>query len=289
MRSQTLVSTEELATHLDDPHWVVLDCRFDLADPAAGQRSYEAGHVPGAHFADLDQDLARRPGPGEGRHPLPDAHAFRHRVAQWGVGPDSQVVVYDDSGGGFAARAWWMLRWIGHSNVALLDGGFGAWLASNGAMSTDTPDLALGEPGAEPRAGDDWVTPTVQVDAALAAGARLIDARAPERFHGHSEPIDPVAGHIPGALNYPFTDSLGPDGLFRSAEEITARLEQVLGPRSGTPVIAMCGSGVTACHLLLSMEIAGLEGARLYAGSWSEWITDPARPVATGPAKTADA
>jgi thiosulfate/3-mercaptopyruvate sulfurtransferase len=286
MASHTLVTCEQLGAHLDDPLWVTLDCRFDLAEPAAGRARYQLGHVPGAHYADLDRDLARPPGPGEGRHPLPDPQVFMARVAEWGITPESQVVIYDDSGGGFAARAWWMLRWIGHDRAALLDGGYPAWIGAGGTVSQE-PLLLKSEGEADGvTAGSvrhHWVTDSTQVANALGEGTTLLDARAAERFEGRVEPIDPVAGHVPGALNYAFTDSLAEDGRFRSPTEIRQRLQAVIGAAEGEDVIAMCGSGVTACHLLLAMEIAGLPGGRLYAGSWSEWVTDHTRPVATGP------
>ncbi len=284
MPFQTLVTSEALAAHLGDPGWVVLDCRFDLADPDMGRALYMAGHIPGAHYAHLDRDLARKPAGGEGRHPLPSAAAFAERVAQWGVTPDSQVVVYDDSGGGFASRAWWMVRWIGHPNVALLDGGYALWLAQGRDVSTVVPPTVNDGVAPGAAAGRDWVTTTATLLEGLAPGEQLLDARAAERFAGEVEPIDPVAGHVPGAVNYPFTDSLAADGRFKSPAAIRAQLERVLDGAKGHQVIAMCGSGVTACHLLLSMEIAGLTGGRLYAGSWSEWVADESRPVAIGPA-----
>jgi thiosulfate/3-mercaptopyruvate sulfurtransferase len=287
MRSPTLVSSAELEQHRCDPLWVILDCRFDLANPGAGRAAYDAGHVPGAFFADLDKDLARPPAAGDGRHPLPNADHFRQRVAQWGITPDTQVVVYDGAAGGFAARAWWMLRWIGHDHVALLNGGLAAWQASGGALSAEEPPSRQGvAPFSADLERSAWVVDVAQIDGALSAGVALLDARGAERFEGHVEPIDPVAGHIPGAVNYPFSISIGPDGLFRSPDVIRQQLQERLSHHdSQQPPIAMCGSGVTACHLLLSMEIAGLASGRLYAGSWSEWVADPARPVATGPAQ----
>ena len=270
-----------------DANLVLLDCRFDLANPQAGRLAYLNGHIPGAQFADLNQDLSSPIGPKTGRHPLPEARAFAARAKAWGIHRDSQVAVYDELNGSFAARAWWLLRWIGHPTVAVLDGGFKAWLAAGGPVVS-------GEPTAPPLAGATSMPADIQVDAdavvdadQVAAGLRdprrlLVDARAAERFAGSVEPIDSVAGHIAGAVNRPFSHNLGSDGHFLPAQQLRQQWQSQLGARSPSDVIAMCGSGVTACHNLLSLEIAGLRGAKLYAGSWSEWIRNPTRPIARG-------
>lgn len=264
---------------------VLLDASFDLADPGAGERSYRAGHLPGAHYLHLDHDLADHAPPADGRfrgrHPLPTRAAFARTVAQRGIGPDTPVVVLDRQGGMFAARVWWMLRWLGHDAVAVLDGGVAAWQAAGGALETAVPPLAEGGPdypAAAPR--------VTTVDAGtLQAGlgrVRLIDARAAERFRGDIEPLDPVAGHIPGALNRPFKDNLDAQGRFLPPDALRQAFAPLLAGRPATEVVHQCGSGVTACHNLLAMESAGLGGSALYPGSWSEWCADPARPVARG-------
>jgi thiosulfate/3-mercaptopyruvate sulfurtransferase len=288
MAFNTLIDARALLelSAADDPNLVVLDCRFDLAHPDAGRRAYRAGHIPGAHFTDLNEDLSSPIGPNTGRHPLPDPQDFAAHMAGWGIHPASQVVVYDELNASFAARAWWLLRWVGHPSVAVLDGGFKAWLAAGGRIAT-------GEEGRAPvRLGATAPTASVDPDALVEADAvlallhdpnrLLVDARAAERFAGKVEPIDSVAGHVAGAVNHPFMDNLTPDGHFRSPEQLRQQWQSQLAGRSPSELVAMCGSGVTACHNLLSLEIAGLHGAKLYAGSWSEWIRDPARPVARG-------
>lgn len=265
---------------------VFLDCRFDLANPQAGHRAYLAGHIPGAHFADLNRDLAAAVGPRTGRHPLPALPAFLANLAAWGVHPCSQVVVYDDLNGSFAARAWWLLRWVGHSAVAVLDGGFKGWMSAGGPLATGEQGRAAFSSAPQATVDPDAVLDAAQVAAWLRDPRRLlVDARAAERFAGSVEPIDSVAGHIAGAVNHPFTQNLDEDGRFLPAAQLRERWLAQLAGRSPADVVAMCGSGVTACHNLLSLEIAGLSGARLYAGSWSEWIRDPSRPIETGTAR----
>ena len=282
MSAQPLISAADLATHLSDPLWVIVDCRFSLTEPTSGRAAYRRAHIAGARYAHLDEDLSRAPTAKEGRHPLPDPTLFAARLGAWGIGNDSTVVAYDDGSGAIAARLWWMLRWLGHSSVLVLDGGFAAWQAL--ALPTES-DLPRWQPMRfVPRriATEAWV----ETDAILELqerGSILVDARAGPRFRGEQEPIDPVAGHVPGARNWPFSNNLGQDGRFRAPSELKRDLETLLGSQPGRDVIAMCGSGVTACHLLLAMAVAGLEPGRLYAGSWSEWIRDPARPIRTGP------
>jgi len=263
---------------------VLLDTSFDLADPAAGERSYREGHLPGAHYLHLDRDLAdhtHAPGaPFRGRHPLPARETFAATLGRLGIGPSTQVVVYDRQGATFAARAWWMLRWLGHREVAVLDGGLQAWVAAGGALNQEPP-APRGPTTYTPAPS---LMPTVDADtlAAGLGGLRLIDARAAERFRGDVEPLDPVAGHIPGALNRPFKDNLDVQGRFQRPEALREAFLPLLGGRPASEVVHQCGSGVTACHNLLAMEAAGLSGAALYPGSWSEWCADPARPVARG-------
>ena len=278
----TLIDVAALGDHLADPHWVLFDCRFDLADTGHGRRDYEHAHLPGARYAHLDEDLSSPITPHTGRHPLPDPERLCAWLGEQGVDATKQVIVYDDSGGNMAVRLWWLLRWLGHPAVAVLDGGWQAWLAADLPVTADLPQPQPTRFDGTP----DWdlVLTTDQVVGDLEHGEwRLIDARTPERFRGEAEPIDPVAGHIPGAVNLPLQRNLGPDGRFRPAAELRAMYLERLGPYAPQRSACLCGSGVTACHNLLAMEIAGLPGGRLYAGAWSEWIRDPARPVAVGP------
>jgi thiosulfate/3-mercaptopyruvate sulfurtransferase len=257
---------------------IILDASFDLADPAAGARDHVSTHLPGALHVDLDRDLCTARNGHNGRHPLPTRADFALTLGRLGIGPETPVVVYDRQGAAFAARVWWMLRWIGHQAVAVLDGGLAAWTAAGGALESGEPTApAAMVPyplGAEPG------MPTWTSDQLLASLGQLtlIDARAPARFRGDIEPLDPVAGHIPGAVNRPFLDNLGPEGRFLPAAVLRRAFDSVIGPRRG-PVVNQCGSGVTACHNLLAMEVAGLSGSALYPGSWSEWCSDPNRPV----------
>ena len=273
----TLISATDLAQQAG---WVVLDCRHDLANVQAGRAAYDAGHIPGALFASLDHDLADHAraadGSFRGRHPLPEIDAFIATLRGWGVNDDSQVVAYDAQGGMYAARLWWMLRWAGHEAVAVLDGGLQAWTALGMPLSTDT---VTPTPGTVQRRSA--LTRTVSAaDILSQPQLKVLDARAPDRFRGENETLDPVGGHIPGAKNRFFKDNLLPDGRFKPA----ALLHAELGALVAAPASAVmqCGSGVTACHNLLALEVAGLSGAALYPGSWSEWCADPARPVETG-------
>ncbi len=280
----TLISPADLAAHLDDPNWVIVDCRHDLMNPNAGRDGYAIGHVKHALFADMDTQLSgSKHGPDgvfRGRHPLPDRAGLIDTLRNWGINPGSQVVAYDAHGGMFAARLWWLLRWVGHANVAVLDGGLQAWTAQGLPTSTEVPAPAAGAIIARAP-----LVRTVSADEVLAnldGGERtVIDARAPDRFRGENETMDPVGGHIPGARNRFFKDNLEADGRFKSAEQLKADFGRLVDDPANA--VMQCGSGVTACHNLLALEVAGLPGAALYPGSWSEWSADPARPVATGP------
>ena len=274
-----LISPTALAKRLGDSTWVVVDCRFDLADPNAGHAAFRRGHIPGARYAHLDNDLARVPGPTDGRHPLPRVEDFTATLGGWGISATSSVVVYDDMSGAIAARLWWMLRWVGHRAAYVLDGGLKAWEGAELPLDPEISRIRASQYAARD-VRRDWVVPTARLPSEQAKGARLVDARAPERFQGVTEPIDPVAGHVPGAVNWPFSDALQPDGTLCPAEELRARLGHLTDQSGG--LIAMCGSGVTACHLLLAVNAAGLGDGRVYIGSWSEWIRDPGRPIATG-------
>jgi thiosulfate/3-mercaptopyruvate sulfurtransferase len=281
---KTLIDVDSLQELLGQPRLAVVDCRFDLMNPEAGRQAYLRAHIPGARYADLNRDLSAPIGPHTGRHPLPLPEVVAGRLGAMGIGNDTQVVAYDEANGSIAARLWWMLRWLGHDAVAVLDGGFKAWTAGGGALQSGEADPAAAERVARlftPRIDAGSVVSTAELERALQdPKAVLVDARAPERYAGAVEPIDPVAGHIPGAVNHPFTANLGADGRFLPAAELKRRWQERL-PGSGLQnLVAMCGSGVTACHNLLSLEVAGLTGGKLYAGSWSEWIRDPRRPVA---------
>ncbi|MEJ0086611.1 MAG: sulfurtransferase [Pseudomonadota bacterium] len=277
----TLIDAATLATQLDRNDLVLFDCRFDLGNVHWGETEYANAHVPGAIYLHLDRDLSSPITPVSGRHPLPDPDTFAKRMAALGVGAGSQVVAYDQGNGAYAARLWWLLRWIGFRAVAVLDGGMAAWRAGSLPLGTGvrqpTPrslPLAVNQ--------DAWVSSAQVNELRQRPQTLLVDARGSERFAGRSETIDPVAGHVPGARNLPFLNNLGVDGKFLAVDTLRQRWLTVLGSQPPTAVIAMCGSGVTACHNLLALEHAGLPGGRLYPGSWSEWIRDPDRPVATG-------
>jgi thiosulfate/3-mercaptopyruvate sulfurtransferase len=295
MEFKTLIDAAALQVLLGAPRSasfpVVLDCRFDLTQPDAGRRAYLAGHIPTARYVDLNRDLSAPITAASGRHPLPAPERMAARFEELGVHGESQVVVYDEVNGSFAARAWWLLRWLGHSRAAVLDGGMKAWRAAGGAVEsggTIGPDAGVApresaRPGHVPRVDPQAVVGTAELADLLKEDRRLlVDGRAPERFAGTVEPIDAVAGHIPGAVNHPFSANLRDDGRFLPRDELDRLWRERLNGISPADTVAMCGSGVTACHNLLAMEIAGLPGARLYAGSWSEWIRDPERPVARG-------
>ena len=281
--SQPLIDAAALSERLDDPDWVVVDCRWTLTDPSAGPAAYARSHIPGARYANLDRDLARRPAPGDGRHPLPAPGDFAARLGAWGVHESSTVIAYDEAAGACAARLWWLLGWLGHTRRFVLDGGFAAWEAAGLRIETQEPSWRP-TTYATRRVAADAVVAAADIPTLQADGALLVDARAAPRYRGEQEPIDPVAGHVPGAVNRPGSLNVGPDGRFLPAAELARELDRLLDGRPAANLIAMCGSGVTACQLLLALAVAGLDGGKLYAGSWSEWIRDPARPIRTGPA-----
>jgi len=282
LKAELLVSTETLAAHLGDPDWIVFDTRHDLAYPEKGWKAWQAAHIPGAYFMHMDEDLSGTKTGKNGRHPLPDLDDFAFRMNRCGVAPGRQVVVYDDGGASFAVRLWWMLRWMGHDRVAVLDGGLAAWKREGRPLDAAVP---------APREGNFVPVPMkgATVDAQYVAASlgnpavSLVDARAATRFMGENETLDPVAGHIPGSHNRFWQHNLGYDGRFLAPEELHAEFIEMLGDADPALVVHSCGSGVTACHNLFAMELAGLGGSRLYPGSWSEWCSDPSRPVATGP------
>ncbi len=281
MPYSTIVSVDTLNAHTQDPDWIVFDCRFALNDTEKGRRDYRASHIPGALYAHLDEVLSAPRSARTGRHPLPDVARFSEWLGEQGVDADKQVAAYDDADGAFAARLWWMLRWLGHTSVAVLDGGWQAWIARGLAVDSRIEDRARSvftpRPDRDMWLDVDQLTAQMQDDA-----VRVLDARAPQRYSGEEDPIDPVAGHIPGSLNRPYKSNLTAEQRFRPAAELKREFTSLLSGRTAASTVHSCGSGVTACHNLLAMELAGLHGSRLYPGSWSEWITDPGRPVATG-------
>ncbi|WP_227817648.1 sulfurtransferase [Nitrogeniibacter aestuarii] len=276
----TLISCDQLAQELDNPAWVVVDCRHDLANPEFGRRAYADGHIPGAVFIHMDDELSGPKTGRNGRHPLPDPARLASRLGALGIDSSKQVVAYDDAGGMYAARLWWLLRWLGHDAVAVLNGGLQAWQQTAGELTKlpTTPKATTFTPKVQDI--------KVDVDAVVrdhdSERMHIIDARSPDRFRGENETIDPVGGHIPGAINRFFKDNLDADGFLKPAAQLKAEFTTLLGDRALDRVVHQCGSGVTACHNLLAMEVAGLGGTRLYPGSWSEWCADPARAVAKG-------
>ncbi len=275
---RTLVSADDLR-RVDAAALRLVDCSFDLADVDAGERLWRAGHPPGSVYLHLDRDLCGAKTGRNGRHPLPARAVFVETLGRCGIGPATQVVAFDRQGGMVAARLWWMLRWMGHEAVAVLDGGIDAWVAAGGAM---TADLAATPVPAGPYPEHPAAMPTIDADGVADGLGRLVllDARAAERFRGEVEPLDAAAGHIPGARNRFFKDNLRPDGRFKPADALRREFDALLGSRGADAIVHQCGSGVSACHNVLAMAHAGLDGGRLYPGSWSEWSADPARPVA---------
>lgn len=277
----TLISTNDLFAHLYDPAWVILDTRFDLLKPDWGGEDFQKSHIPGAIYVHMDHDMAAPVTPITGRHPLPDPAVFAARLQQWGVTPQKQVVAYDTTGGAFAARLWWMFRWLGHSSVAVLDGSFTTWLHENRPV-TDDIQSSIPAPSPYPyQLHPEMMVTALDVEALRQDPTyRVIDARTPERYRGKHEPIDAVAGHIPGAINRFHGLNLQQNGTFKSAETLRQEFGELVESVPADHLVVYCGSGVTSCHHVLAMEHAGLHGVRLYPGSWSEWIRDPARPVA---------
>ena len=300
MSQTALITPRQLAARLEDRDLAVIDCRFDLARPQWGREAYAGARIPHALYAHLDQDLSGKPSPATGRHPLPPIEELAARLGRWGIDRQVQVVAYDQSSGAYAARLWWLLRWLGHTRVAVLDGGLAAWQQEKLPLDTtpltdpppDSQTAHTGRPARrfDPRPDPEMLVSTSELEGLIASGAIargdevLIDARSADRFAGLNETIDPVAGHIPGARNHPFTDNVDAAGRFLDRGSLRERFARTLEGVPPDAAIFMCGSGVTACHDLLAMEVAGLKEARLYAGSWSEWIRDPKRPITTGTA-----
>jgi len=274
-----LISPQVLETRLHNPDWAIVDCRFDLAKPAAGREQYRRGHIPGAIYMDLDRDLAGPVGAETGRHPLPDVDEFAALLGARSIGNATTVVVYDAANSAVAARAWWLLRWMGLTRVKVLDGGLDAWMADGFALSDALPERTAATFVAAPKWDRVVTTEVLAANPGALADARLVDARDAARFRGEVEPIDPVAGHIPGARNLPFTDCVDSTGRWREPVVLQALLAARLGEDRQQDWSVMCGSGVTACHLAISALLAGYNEPRLYVGSWSEWIRDPGRPI----------
>jgi len=283
MNYTTIVSTAIVAEHLNDPDWIILDCQHDLMKPAFGHQAYAAAHLPGAQFLALDDDLAGQKTGSNGRHPLPSVEALTALFSRLGVRAGKQVVIYDSAQNMYAGRAWWTLKWLGHDAVAVLDGALGKWQAEGRPLT----DVVL---AAKPAVFVPRINTAIRVDAEYVSArlndgkARIIDARAPERYDGSQETIDPVGGHIPGAVNRFWKSNVNADGTYKPAAVLRAEFEALLAGRAPAEVIQQCGSGVTALHNFVAMEIAGLSGSKLYPGSWSEWCADPKRPVAKGSA-----
>ena len=277
MSYTTLVDAATLAAQLDNPDWVIFDCRHDLADTEAGRRAYNEAHIPGARFAHLDEDLSGGKTGKNGRHPLPDVESFAGWLGRMGVDEGKQVVAYDASTGAFAARLWWMLKWLGHERAAVLDGGLKFWLSQHLPVTSEQPEIT---PSAfKPRVHDNVVDAQYLESHLERDDCVVIDARSADRFRGENETLDPVGGHIPGARNYPFMQNVNDEGRFKSAAALRQSFSELLRGAKPENVVHQCGSGVTACHNLLAMEVSGLTGSRLYPGSWSEWCADPRRPI----------
>lgn len=281
MSAAALISAAELADKVDNPEWLVIDCRFDLMHPEAGAAAYREGHIPGAVYAHLERDLSGPITAVSGRHPLPDPQRLCETFSRWGITTATQVICYDAHSNAYAARLWWLLRWLGHARVAVLDGGLQAWEAGNYAFDIDIPQILPSSFYGEPH--NTMLITTADLEARLRNDAyTLIDVRSTERYSGNNEPIDPVAGHIPGARNLPYQQNVDSDGYYLSAPVLQAMYQRQLNAVPAEHCSVMCGSGVTACQSLIALEIAGMRGAKLYAGSWSEWIREPKRPVAIG-------
>jgi len=279
MKFDTILSVKESSKHLNDPDWGFIDCRFYLQEPDKGYQDYLEGHIPGAVYAHLDRDLSGVAVAGKtGRHPLPDIQDIAEKLSIWGINRQTQIVAYDNQGGALAARLWWMMRWLGHDRVAVLDGGWGAWIGSGNGQETQ-------EPARTRRQYVPELHPEMLVDVHFVEKIRtdpdylLIDARSPERYWALEENIDPVAGHIPGAVSAPFSENLGEDGYFLPDEMLVDRFRNLLGDYPPEKTIVYCGSGVTSIHNIIAMLKVGFDMPKLYVGSWSEWITDPARPT----------
>jgi len=281
MTFQTIISTQDLQKNINDQDWFVFDCRFLLKDPEGGLKKFKQDHIPGAQYADMDKDLASAMTATSGRHPLPNPDELIQKLQSWGVNNSSQIICYDDMSGAFAARMWWLLKWLGHNDVAVLDGGIDKWTTSNFSLEADVKTRQVGSFAGQAN-NDMWVGIDFVKQQLEANKINLLDARSGERFTAKDSKTDPVAGHVPGAMSFPFAWNLTKQGVFLSSDGLQKRFADSFSDSQNKEVINMCGSGVTACHNLLAMSIAKLPMTRLFVGSWSEWIKDKSRPVATG-------
>ena len=279
MSYKTIISAENLIESLPDENTLVFDCRCDIKDTTYGIQAYTEGHIPGSIYVNVDTDLASEKTPSSGRHPLPDADALSEKLSQWGLSSEKQAVIYDDASGAFAGRMWWILKWLGHKKVAVLDGGLGSYMSIGGKLTTD--ETIFEKNIFTPNIQSEMVVEITDVEEAQYKMNKLIiDARSKERYLGIKDLVDPIAGHVPGAISHPLSLNLNKDGKFRSPEDLKLAFDKIIADTTSENVISMCGSGITACHNILAMEIAGIKGIKLYVGSWSEWITDKSRPIA---------
>ena len=279
MSYKTIIKSEDLILNIDNRDFVIFDCRCDIKDPNFGIESYLEGHIKNSIFVDINVDLASKKTSKSGRHPLPDPELLVQKLSQWGLSSEKQAVIYDDANGAFASRMWWTLRWLGHEKVALLDGGLGQWIKKKGKLVKD--QTSFERSNFKPNINDNLHVMIDEVeDAQYKMDRLIIDARSKKRYSGVEDPVDPIAGHVPGAISHPFNENLSKDGTFKTSSELRLMYGKLLGDSKVSNVISMCGSGVTACHNILAMEIAGFLGVKLFVGSWSEWITSPNRPIA---------
>jgi thiosulfate/3-mercaptopyruvate sulfurtransferase len=280
MSYKTIISSDILKKNIDNKDFIIFDCRCDVKDSTYGLQAYNEGHIPNSIFVDIDADLASEKTVNSGRHPLPDPDTLSEKLSQWGFNSSKQAVVYDDAGGAFAGRMWWILRWLGHTNVAVLDGALGGWMASGGKLTQD--NTIFERSVFVPNIQDAMHVSIKDVeDAQYKMDKLIVDARSKERYLGIKDPVDPIAGHIPGAISHPLGQNLDKKGHFKSVEELKHTFSKLIGEAESNDIISMCGSGITACHNILALEIAGVHGIKLYVGSWSEWIMDKSRPIAT--------
>ena len=279
MSYKTIISADDLMKNLNNKDFIIFDCRCDISDSSYGINAYNEGHIENAIFVDIDHDLASEKTASSGRHPLPDPQLLSEKLSQWGMANNKQAIIYDDAGGAFAGRMWWILKWLGHNNVAVLDGALGAWMSNGGKLSTN-PTI-FERDIFHPSIKDEMHVSIKDVEDAQYKMSKLIlDARSKERYLGIKDEVDPIAGHIPGAVSHPLGKNLDKNGHFRSPEELRLNFNKLVGDTAGPDIISMCGSGITACHNILALEISGIKGVPLYVGSWSEWITDKSRPIA---------
>ena len=279
MSYKTIISADNLMKNINNNDFIIFDCRCDISDSSYGVNAYNEGHIENSIFVDVDHDLASEKTANSGRHPLPDPQLLSEKLSQWGMTNNKQAIVYDDAGGAFASRMWWILKWLGHTNVAVLDGALGAWMSNGGKLSTK-PTI-FERHVFNPSIKNDMHVSIKDVEEAQYKMSKLIlDARSKERYLGIKDEVDPIAGHIPGAISHPLGKNLDKNGHFRSPEELRLNFNKLIGDTASSDIISMCGSGITACHNILALEISGIKGVPLYVGSWSEWITDKSRPIA---------